>query len=79
MDRLSELLQVYGKEQFRRATGGLYSLSGFDFELRCYLADFVQALSSAHEIEKAGDYFLEAFSDFTRQSGSELVCVQIKP
>jgi len=72
------LLSVYAKEHASRARGGLVAIAGFDFQLRCYVADFVQELARATEIHQAGAVFLEAFSDVCRAEDDCTVLVQAK-
>jgi hypothetical protein len=67
-------LEQYARENPRRATGGLYSLAGFDFQLRLYLATLVDHLSLGTPAP-----LVEAFSDIARPtSGDRLVMVQVK-
>ena len=80
-DRLTTLLQEYEAAQPGRARGGVYALSGFNYQLRTYLADFVVALVSEVDVEQRGTGFanaLEALSDYTRSEAGQLVCVQVK-
>ena len=78
MGDLIELLGRFDQRYPRRARGGLYALAGFDLQLRAHLADFAQRLALGDNVYTAGEEFLEAFSDFTRQEGSQTVCVQVK-
>lgn len=81
MDQLTELLAKYAAVQPNAARGGLAALSGFDYQIRLYLADFVSALASHFEFEREGERFINAFealADFTRAKGNQLVCVQAK-
>jgi hypothetical protein len=78
---LSELLALYEKEHGRRAHGGLWALSGFDFQLRLHLAVFVEALVKREDIHGAGAHFahaLEGLSDYTGRHGAGWKCVQVK-
>lgn len=45
MSELKSLLERYRQAEPRRSTGGLHALAGFDFQLRVFLADFVEALA----------------------------------
>jgi hypothetical protein len=78
---LSDLIHDYEQKQPNRALGGLRALSGFDFQLRCHLAEFVEHLAAGNGILQGGQAFaqgLEALSDFTTTKRDELVCVQAK-
>ncbi|MCY2963715.1 MAG: ATP-binding protein, partial [Planctomycetota bacterium] len=78
---LTELIHEYEQQQRSRALGGLRALSGFDFQLRCHLAEFVEHLVSSNGILVGGLEFahgLEALSDFTTTIRDVLVCVQAK-
>ncbi len=80
---LIRLLKQYQSEHPHRALGGLRALSGFEYQLRSYLADFGQALvaSEAFAFQQGGEHFayaLEALSDHTRTDGDLTVCVQVK-
>ena len=78
---LSALLTEYAESDPKRAAGGLHALSGFDYQLRVYLADFAAALVDSTSLEAAGYRFanaLEALSDYTRLDQEHLVCVQAK-
>lgn len=78
---LTDVIREYEQSQRNRALGGLRALSGFDFQLRCHLAEFVEHLVSNDGILESGQDFaqgLEALSDFTTNSRDELVCVQAK-
>lgn len=74
MPTLRELLEQYARENPRRATGGIYSLAVFDFQLRLYLAELVDHLSSGTPTP-----LVEAFSDIVRPTSDDrLVMVQVK-
>jgi hypothetical protein len=68
-----ERLEQYARENSKRAEGGLYSLSGFDFELRLYLAKLVESLCAEEEAP-----LLEAFSDIAEKISSNIVLTQVK-
>ena len=79
-EELASLLQRYRDERGGRL-GGVYALSGFDFQLRCYLADYVTELAAPNQLEITGTEFaaaLESFSDYTRRDVADTVCVQVK-
>ena len=79
-DSLASLLQRYRSQRVGRA-GGVYALTGFDFQLRTYLADYVMELANPEKLAVAGAEFssaLESFSDYTRRSAADVVCVQVK-
>ncbi|RBO11945.1 S1 RNA-binding domain-containing protein [Pantoea sp. 3_1284] len=77
---MTSILSAYEQQEKRRALGGIYALAGFDYQLRFYLADFVESLiNSAKNPHSAGQVFLEALSDVTRQSAdNHLICIQVK-
>lgn len=78
---LTRLLKKYLSEQPHRALGGVRALSGFEYQLRAYLADFGQALVADGALLQGGESFanaLEALSDHTRTDGDLTVCVQVK-
>ena len=78
---LTDVIHDYQIQQSARAMGGLYALSGFDFQLRCHLANFVEHLVSTNGILDGGQQFAHAFealSDFTTADGDDFVCVQAK-
>jgi hypothetical protein len=78
---LTSLLKAYLSEQPHRALGGVRALSGFEYQLRSYLADFGQALVEDGALHQGGKLFanaLEALSDHTRTDGDLTVCVQVK-
>ena len=80
-DDLTRLLEAYLSEQPQRAVGGVRALSGFEYQLRSYLADFGQALAEDGTLHQGGERFanaLEALSDHTRTDGDLTVCVQVK-
>jgi hypothetical protein len=76
--QLSDLLSRYAAQQGHRARGGLNTIAGIDFQLRCYLADFASELARGTHLEDAGAHFLEAFSDYTKAESQRVVCVQVK-
>jgi len=80
MEKMTSILSAYEREEPRRARGGIYALAGFDYQLRLYLAEFAEALASEGKpLEKAGELFLEALSDLTKQTVDDhLVCIQVK-
>src|SRR5258708_10804777 len=73
MQSLRASLKQYEIEHPKRSTGGLYSLSGFDFQLRVYLADLVESLSNEQSTP-----LMEAFSDITAETDSGIVITQVK-
>ena len=75
---LIDLLSRYSEQHSRRSRGGLGTIAGIDFQLRCFLADFVSELARGTNIEEAGRSFLEAFSDYSRVETGGVVCVQVK-
>lgn len=78
---LTKLLEAYLREQPHRALGGVRALSGFEYQLRSYLADFGQVLVEDGGLHQGGERFanaLEALSDHTRTDGDLTVCVQVK-
>ena len=81
-ESLLDVLARYVEASPRRAWGGLYALSGFDYQLRSYLAAFADALAAASNIEAAGTDFemplLEVFSDTVQVSDERTVFVQLK-
>lgn len=78
---LTRLLEDYIRAQPNRALGGVRAFSGFEYQIRSYLADFAQGLADGCALHEAGEGFahaLEALSDHTRQDGDLTVCVQVK-
>ncbi|TMP20958.1 RNA-binding protein, partial [Pseudoalteromonas sp. S2721] len=77
---ITSILTAYEKQEKRRALGGIYALAGFDYQLRFYLANFVESLTNqANDLEIAGGVFLEALSDVAKQDDNgHLVCIQVK-
>nr|VFJ46717.1 MAG: hypothetical protein BECKFW1821B_GA0114236_100151 [Candidatus Kentron sp. FW] len=72
---LAALLTRYEKEHPQRALGGVRALTGFDYQLRVYLADFVQTLADSKEAA----HLMEAFSDFAQNTPQgDTVFVQVK-
>nr|VFJ62526.1 MAG: S1 RNA binding domain-containing protein [Candidatus Kentron sp. FW] len=72
---LAALLTRYEKEHPQRALGGVRALTGFDYQLRVYLADFVQTLADSKEAA----HLMEAFSDFAQDTAQgDTVFVQVK-
>ncbi|MDO9346631.1 MAG: S1 RNA-binding domain-containing protein [Pseudomonas sp.] len=80
MEKLTSILSAYEREESRRALGGIYALAGFDYQLRCYLAEFAESLAGeGRGLDEAGGLFLEALSDLAKQTeGERLVCIQVK-
>lgn len=81
MTSLSEILGSYRGKYKKKATGGLSAIRGFDFQVRCYLADLTEELVSLEEgpnLSLNSPHLHEAFSDYTRLADSDLVCVQVK-
>ncbi|MDH0303254.1 MULTISPECIES: S1 RNA-binding domain-containing protein [unclassified Pseudomonas] len=80
MENLTSILSAYEREESRRALGGIYALAGFDYQLRCYLAEFAESLGGeGRALDEGGQLFLEALSDLARQTeGERLVCIQVK-
>jgi len=76
--QLIDILSRYAAQQGHRARGGLSTIAGIDFQLRCYLADFTSELARGTHIQEAGAHFLEVFSDYTKTEAKRLVCVQVK-
>ncbi len=75
----SDLLSDYAREQPKRASGGLYAIAGFRYQLNVYLARLAESLTTGGEtLEQAGRVFIEALSDFTAQESDRLICVQAK-
>ena len=69
---LTQLLEDYIRAQPNRALGGVRALSGFEYQIRSYLADFGEALVVGEQLQQAGDGFanaMETLSDHTRQQG----------
>ena len=78
---LTRLLNEYIQVQPRRALGGVRALSGFEYQIRIYLADFSEALAAVDGLLLGGNIFanaLEALSDHTRNDRHLTVCVQVK-
>jgi predicted RNA-binding protein with RPS1 domain len=78
---LTPLLEDYIRAQPNRALGGVRALSGFEYQVRAYLADFARALVDGTSLADEGEGFanaMEALSDHTRQDGAATVCVQVK-
>ena len=78
---LTSLLEEYVRAQPSRALGGVRALSGFEYQLRVYLADFAKALSDGDQLQLDGTKFanvLEALSDHTLRKDHLTVCVQVK-
>lgn len=76
---LSSILSDYEQVQPKRASGGIYALAGFNYQLRLYVADLVESLvNDGQDLENAGRVFLEALSDLAKQEGDLLICVQAK-
>ncbi|MGP2540657.1 P-loop NTPase, partial [Pantoea eucalypti] len=77
---ITTILSAYEQQEKRRALGGIYALAGFDYQLRFYLAEFVESLvNSASNLDSAGQVYLEALSDVNKQSAyNNLICIQVK-
>ncbi len=79
MTSISEVLERYEQVQYKRATGGINSLSGFNYQLRLYLAELVESLATGGEdMRQAGQAFIEALSDIARYEGDNLILIQAK-
>ncbi|MDG0800821.1 S1 RNA-binding domain-containing protein [Pectobacterium polaris] len=80
MENITSILKAYEQQETRRALGGIYALAGFDYQLRCYLAEFSEALTrQGSSLNEAGGIFLEALSDVARHDEKDqLVCIQVK-
>lgn len=77
---LTELVKAYVAAEPNRARGGIVALSGFEYQIWSYLADFALALSSS-DLLVGGSQFVYAFetlSDYTRRSETGTICVQVK-
>lgn len=75
---LEKILHDYQQAEPKRAAGGLYALSGFDFQLRLYLAELFEELVKPESPQQAGEIFVEALSDIAKQEPSQLVLIQVK-
>ncbi len=75
---LEDILREYTQAEPKRANGGLYALSGFDFQLRLYLAELFEALVKPDALQQAGEVFVEALSDIAKHDRSQLVLIQVK-
>ena len=79
---LIDLLARYQEAEKHRAWGGVRALSGWDFQLRSYIADFALALVRSDNLVKAGEdlveALLEAFSDYSLAQLRNTVVVQAK-
>ena len=77
---ITSILSAYEQQEKRRALGGIYALAGFDYQLRFYLADFVESLANQGiNLDAAGRVYLEALSDIAKQdANNHLVCIQVK-
>jgi hypothetical protein len=76
-DSIQKILDTYRSQQPKRATGGLYALSGFRFQLLSYLADFVtQVISQGVPEDKGG--LVEFLSDYSSSRAGNLLLVQCK-
>ncbi|MBD8098095.1 S1 RNA-binding domain-containing protein [Pseudomonas fluorescens] len=79
MNNIGSILSDYERDQPRRASGGIYALSGFNYQLRLYIAQLAESLTAtSHELEPAGRVFLEALSDLAIQQHDHLICIQAK-
>ena len=77
---ITSILSAYEQQEKRRALGGIYALAGFDYQLRFYLADFIESLANqGTNLDAAGRVYLEALSDVAKQdANNHLVCIQVK-
>ncbi|MDD4964504.1 MAG: hypothetical protein PHI11_11375 [Gallionella sp.] len=75
---LEDILREYTQAEPKRAMGGLYALSGFDFQLRLYLAELFEALVKSDALQHAGEVFVEVLSDIAKHDRSQLVLIQAK-
>lgn len=76
---LTKVLADYAQVQPRRASGGLYALAGFNYQLRLYVAQLAEALAaSENDLETAGQVFMEALSDLAHRENDKLICIQVK-
>lgn len=79
MENIGSVLSDYERDQPKRASGGIYALSGFNYQLRLYIAQLVESLTAnGPVIEDAGKVFLEALSDIAVQKYDDLICIQAK-
>jgi len=80
MTTITSILSAYEGVEPRRALGGIYALSGFDYQLRCCLAALVDSLvGETTALDECGRVFVEALSDIaTKTDDDYLVCVQVK-
>lgn len=80
MNSISTLLSAYELTQPHRARGGIYALSGFNYQLRFYLYRFIDSLlAGGCNLAQEGGIFIEALSDLAEQrENGALICVQIK-
>jgi predicted RNA-binding protein with RPS1 domain len=79
MNNIGTILSDYERDQPKRASGGIYALSGFNYQLRLYIAQLAESLTAtSHELEPAGRVFLEALSDLAIQKKDDLICIQAK-
>jgi hypothetical protein len=78
--KLTALLEAYRQAEPNRYRGGIVALTGFQYQVWSYLADFAQALVS-NNLLAGGQAFTEAFealSDYTRAGETGTICVQVK-
>ncbi|MFP5977212.1 S1 RNA-binding domain-containing protein [Enterobacter mori] len=77
---ITSILNAYEQQEKRRALGGIYALAGFDYQLRFYLADFIESIvNQSTNLNTAGHVFLEALSDVVKKNeNSDLICIQVK-
>lgn len=83
---LESVLADFAQLLPRQASGGLSMLAGASFQLRAYVADFVEGLAAAAisdpgRLETAiSEYHgaLEALADYITEHGDSLVCVEAK-
>jgi len=76
---LTSLVQAYIAAEPNRARGGIVAITGFEYQIWCYLADYVEdiragKLATARQFDNA----FETLSDHTRGSAGATVCVQVK-
>jgi len=77
---LTHLLADYLATEPHRARGGISALTGFQFQIWFYLADYAKALV-CNNLLVGGQAFTEAFetlSDYTRGDKGGTICVQAK-
>jgi len=78
---LRQLLERFEQTNQRRAAGGVNAIAGFDFQIRVYLAEFIEAFAASLDLDDIGSEFangLEALSDFSTGDSDSLTLVQVK-